>query len=143
MIYKYSQWLEESEKVEPAAPVNQEEADLTPAQMEAPAEPAEPVAAEPENVEEIDDSTEIGKFKKLDQARKDAVKAFKDKQKEFLDMPEETRKNPASDEDKQMIEDKKKELIELHTAMKNAEMEFNKFNEELLGLSEEEEDVEP
>ena len=50
MIYNYSQWIKESEKVEPstdAMPTGGEEADLTPAQMEAPAEPAEKPIGEP------------------------------------------------------------------------------------------------
>ena len=114
--------------------------------MEAPAEPAEPAESEPTAVEEFDDSTEIGKFKKLDQTRKDAVKAFKDKQKEFLAMPEDARKNPATDEDKEKVQTLKDELITLNTTMKDAESAFNKFNDEMLGLSddsEEEEDIEP
>lgn len=144
MIYKYNQWLEESEKVEPAAVPAETEADLTPAQMENPAEPEAPAPAEPAEVEEMDETTDIGKFKKLDQARKDAVKAFKDKQKEFLDMPEETRKNPVSEEDKANVQTMKDELIALHKTMKDAESEFNKFNDELLGIAaEEEEDIEP
>ena len=137
MIYRYNQWLDESEKVDAAAPdmSAEPEADLTPAQMEAPLEPA--------SVEDMDETTDIGKFTKIDQARKDAVKAFKDKQKEFLAMPEETRKNPVSEEDKTKVQTMKDELIGLHKTMKDAELEFNKFNEELLGVSEEEEDIEP
>lgn len=146
MIYKYTEWLEESEKTEaPAAAPEQTEpeADLTPAQMEAPAEPEAPAPAEPTEVEEMDETTEIGKFRKLDQARKDAVKAFKDKQKVFLEMPDETRKNPETDEDKEKVQTLKSELISLNQAMKDAEAAFNKFNDELLGTAEEEEDIEP
>jgi len=146
MIYRYNQWLEESEKVDATGPAIDPPADLTPAEMDAPAEPAAPTDAEPTSVEDIDDSTEIGKFKKLDQARKDAVKAFKDKQKEFLEMPEDARKNPATDEDKEKVQTLKDELITLNKTMKEAESAFNKFNDEMLGLSddtEEEEDIEP
>jgi hypothetical protein len=142
MIYKYSEWLDESEKTAAPAPA-ETEADLTPAQMEAPVEPAEPAPVEPTEVEEMDETTEIGKFRKLDQARKDAVKAFKDKQKEFLEMPDEARKNPQSDEDKEKVQALKTELISLNQTMKDAEMAFNKFNDELLGIEEEVEDVEP
>lgn len=146
MIYRYNQWLEESEMVDAAGPTIDPPADLTPAEMEAPAEPAEPTDSEPTSVEEFDDSTEIGKFKKLDQTRKDAVKAFKDKQKEFLAMPEDARKNPATDEDKEKVQTLKDALITLNTTMKDAESAFNRFNDEMLGLSddsEEEEDIEP
>lgn len=132
MIYKYSQWLEESEKVEPVSPENTEEADLTPAQMEAPAEePEAPAQEEPAEVEEIDDSTDIGKFKSLGKARKEAAEAFKNKQEEFLNLPKEERaESPLKDE-----------LISLHKALKDAETEFNKFNEEMLG--EDEDSIEP
>lgn len=145
MIYRYNQWLDESEKVDAAAPdmSAEPEADLTPAQMEAPIEPEVAAPTEPTSVEDMDETTDIGKFTKIDQARKDAVKAFKDKQKEFLAMPEETRKNPVSEEDKTKVQTMKDELIGLHKTMKDAELEFNKFNEELLGVSEEEEDIEP
>lgn len=146
MIYRYNQWLEESEKVDAAAPAIDAPA-VDPMPADVPAEPAMDADAEPKNVEEIDDSTEIGKFKKLDQARKDAVKAFKEKQKEFLEMPEESRKNPTSDEDKEKVQTLKDELIALNKTMKDAESAFNKFNDEMLGLSgdleTEEEDIEP
>ena len=146
MIYRYNQWLEESEKVDATVPaIDAPAADPS----AAPAPPAEMDETEPKSVEEIDDSTEIGKFKKLDQARRDAVKAFKEKQKEFLEMPEESRKNPTSDEDKQKVQTLKDELIALNKTMKDAESAFNKFNDEMLGLSadvenaEGDEDIEP
>ena len=140
MIHKYNQWLEESEKTDmPAEP----EADLTPAQMTSPIEPEVTAPTEPTEVTDMDETTDIGKFTKIDLARKDAVKAFKDKQKEFLAMPEESRKNPVSEEDQTKVQTMKDELISLHKTMKDAELAFNKFNEELLGVSEEEEDIEP
>jgi hypothetical protein len=132
MIYKYGQWLEESEKMEPASPVNTEEADLTPAQMEAPVEePEATMAEEPAEVEDIDDSTDIGKFKTLGKARKEAAEAFKNKQEEFLNLPKEERSGSSL----------KDELISLHKALKEAEDAFNKFNEEMLG--EDEDSIEP
>ena len=131
MISPYNQWLEESEKMEPA-PMEQPEADLTPAQMAAPAEePAEPAQEEPTQVEELDDTTDIGKFKTLGKARKEAADAFKSKQEEFLNLPKEERADsPLKDE-----------LITLHKALKDAETEFNKFNDEMLEAGEEE--IEP
>jgi hypothetical protein len=133
MIYNYSQWIKESEKVEPAAPdAPKEEADLTPAQMEEPAEPADtPAPEEPAQVEEIDDSSDIGKFKSLGKARKEAAEAFKNKQEEFLNLPKEERANSPL----------KAELIELHKSLKEAENEFNKFNDEMLGA--ESDEIEP
>lgn len=124
MIYRYNQWLEESEKMDPAE--MEPEKDLTPAQMEAPVEEPEPaMPEEPTQVEDVDDSTDIGKFKKLGKARKEAAEAFKAKQEEFLNLPKEERSNsPLKDE-----------LITLHKALKDAETEFNKFNEEMLGSS--------
>jgi len=146
MIFTYHQWIKESEKVEApafspaegtdAASMGTEEADKTPAEMSAPPE-VEPEEKEPtsSDVEKIDDTSEIGKFRKLDQARREAVKAFKTKQKEFLEMPDEMRKTPQSDEDKQKVESIKTELIELSKKMKAAETEFNKFNDSVLGLT--------
>ena len=64
-------------------------------------------------------------------------------------MPEESRKNPTSDEDKQKVQTLKDELIALNKTMKDAESAFNKFNDEMLGLSadvenpEGAEDIEP
>lgn len=149
MIYRYNQWLEESEKVDATAPAIDAPAAPAADPSATPPPPAEMDETEPKSVEEIDDSTEIGKFKKLDQARRDAVKAFKEKQKEFLEMPEESRKNPTSDEDKQKVQTLKDELIALNKTMKDAESAFNKFNDEMLGLSadvenpEGDEDIEP
>ena len=135
MIYNYSQWIKESEKVEPSAdamPVGGEEADLTPAQMEAPVEEPEPATpTEPEKVEDVEDSSDIGKFKELGKARKEAADAFKSKQEEFLNLPKEERANsPIKDE-----------LVTLHKALKDADAEFNKFNDEMLGSDDSE--IEP
>ena len=144
MIYKYSEWIKESETVE-APPV------MDPAAQPAvPAVPSDSMESEPPaaDLETFDETTEIGKFQKLDQDRKTAVKAFKDKQKEFLAIAVETRKSPVTDEDKEKVKTLKDSLIILNKTMKDAEAAFNKFNDEALGLEVEipgieAEDIEP
>jgi seryl-tRNA synthetase len=144
MIYKYSEWIKESETVE-APPVM----DLA-AQPAVPAVSSDSMESEPPaaDLETFDETTEIGKFQKLDQDRKTAVKAFKDKQKEFLAIAVETRKSPVTDEDKEKVKTLKDSLIILNKTMKDAEAAFNKFNDEALGLGVEipgieAEDIEP
>ena len=141
MIYKYSEWIKESETVE-APPV------MDPAAQ--PTVPSDSMESEPPaaDLETFDETTEIGKFQKLDQDRKTAVKAFKDKQKEFLAIDVETRKSPVTDEDKEKVKTLKDSLIILNKTMKDAEAAFNKFNDEALGLEVEipgieAEDIEP
>ena len=141
MIYKYSEWIKESETVE-APPV------MDPAAQ--PTVPSDSMESEPPaaDLETFDETTEIGKFQKLDQDRKTAVKAFKDKQKEFLAIDVETRKSPVTDEDKEKVKTLKDALIILNKTMKDAEAAFNKFNDEALGLGVEipgieAEDIEP
>ena len=141
MIYKYSEWIKESETVE-APPV------MDPAAQ--PTVPSDSMESEPPaaDLETFDETTEIGKFQKLDQDRKTAVKAFKDKQKEFLAIDAETRKSPVTDEDKEKVKTLKDALIILNKTMKDAEAAFNKFNDEALGLEVEipgieAEDIEP
>ena len=141
MIYKYSEWIKESETVE-APPVMDPAAQPT---VPSDSMESEPPAAE---LETFDETTEIGKFQKLDQDRKTAVKAFKDKQKEFLAIDVETRKSPVTDEDKEKVKTLKDALIILNKTMKDAEAAFNKFNDEALGLGVEipgieAEDIEP
>lgn len=138
MIYNYSQWIKESEKVEPSAeamPISGEEADLTPAQMETPAETPEPAPAEPEAIDSTAEPVDIAKFQEVDQTRRDSIQAFKDKQKEFMDMPEETRKNPTTEEDKAKVKAIKDELISLNAAMTTAWTEWSKLNSQMLGVS--------
>jgi hypothetical protein len=145
MIYKYSQWIKESEKVEPsqeAMPTGGEEADLTPAQMETPAEPAETPIGEPAETEISDEPVDIVKFQEVDKARRDAIQAFKDKQKEFMDLPEETRKNPTTEEDKTKVKTIKDELIALNKTMTDSWTEWTKLNGQMLGLSDDD-SVEP
>ena len=141
MIYKYSEWIKESETVE-APPV------MDPAAQ--PTVPSDSMESEPPaaDLETFDETTEIGKFQKLDQDRKTAVKAFKDKQKEFLAIAVETRKSPVTDEDKEKVKTLKDSLVILNKTMKDAEAAFNKFNDEALGLEVEipgieAEDIEP
>jgi len=143
MIYKYSEWIKESETVE--APVVDTAAKTTVPAVSSDSMESEPPAAE---LETFDETTEIGKFQKLDQDRKTAVKAFKDKQKEFLAIDVETRKSPVTDEDKEKVKTLKDSLIILNKTMKDAEAAFNKFNDEALGLGVaipgiEGEDIEP
>jgi len=144
MIYKYSEWIKESETVK-APPVMD-----TAAQPAVPAVSSDSMESEPPaaDLETFDETTEIGKFQKLDQDRKTAVKAFKDKQKEFLAIDVETRKSPVTDEDKEKVKTLKDSLIILNKTMKDAEAAFNKFNDEALGLEVEipgieAEDIEP
>ena len=144
MIYKYSEWIKESETVE-APPVMDPAAQPT-----VPTVPSDSMESEPPvaDLETFDETTEIGKFQKLDQDRKTAVKAFKDKQKEFLAIDVETRKSPVTDEDKEKVKTLKDALIILNKTMKDAEAAFNKFNDEALGLGVEipgieAEDIEP
>ena len=144
MIYKYSEWIKESETVE-APPVMDPAAQTTVPTVPSDSMESEPPAAE---LETFDETTEIGKFQKLDQDRKTAVKAFKDKQKEFLAIAVETRKSPVTDEDKEKVKTLKDALIILNKTMTDAEAAFNKFNDEALGLGVEipgieAEDIEP
>jgi len=92
-IFKYQQWLEESEEVAPAAaPAPAEAVPTTDTLPEIPAEepadmpadsaiPAEPAA--------IDAPSEEGsEYEQIDIARKDAIRAFKAKYEEFKNAPE-------------------------------------------------------
>ena len=144
MIYKYSEWIKESETVEAPPVVDTTSQSAVPA-VSSDSMESEPPAAE---LETFDETTEIGKFQKLDQDRKTAVKAFKDKQIEFLAIAVETRKSPVTDEDKEKVKTLKDALIILNKTMKDAEAAFNKFNDEALGLGVEipgieAEDIEP
>jgi hypothetical protein len=147
-IHLYEEWLKESEKVTPEAePTGPEPtADLTPAQQEAgieledPNTDAEPTATDV-NATQVPEADE---FEQIDTARRAAITAFKDKQKEFLEIPLDTRKNPQSDEDRQKVQQLKDELVALNKPMKDAIAAYDKFNNQLLGLSDEDdEDVEP
>ena len=161
-IHDFQSWLAESEKVDPQAPATaaapatppppattpvpdtEEEgpepvADTTPNQEE-----VEPDAPEEPGAGEVTDAgSEIEQFQQLDTVRKDAIRAFKAKQEEFMNIPVETRKNPQTDEDKQKVEGLKSELITLNTAMKDAIKAWEQFNNEMLGVTDEDETDEP
>ena len=141
-VKMYDEWIKESEQVNPVpAP--------PPAELAAPAET--PPAANPPEVSDasqVDDTSqievsEVDRFDEIDKARKEAIKAFKEKQKEYMAIPIETRKNPVSEEDKQTVEALKSELSTLNQTMKDAVAEYDKFNDEMLGIESESSDIEP
>lgn len=132
MIHKYQQWLEESEKIE----AGMEPPATTPTETQTDASAELPTEEPSTEIESAD--SEIEKFRTLDTARKDAIKAFKVKQEEFLQIPDETRKNPVEETDKERIETLKTELISLNQTMKAAIEAWNSFNSKMLGISDEE-----
>ncbi|CAB4219128.1 hypothetical protein UFOVP1604_211 [uncultured Caudovirales phage] len=147
MIHKYQQWIEESEKVEaneqvptdtPEVPATTDAAAL-PVTTETPAATTSEIPSEPEIVSA---ESEIEEYQNLDKARREAIKAFKEKQGEFLEIPEDIRKNPVEEADKTKVEELKTTLIELNKTMKSAITAWNKFNSMALGI-EDDEDVEP
>jgi len=148
MIHKYQQWIEESEKVEaneqvptdtPEVPATMDAAAL-PATTETPAATTPELPSEPEIVSA---ESEIEEYQTLDKARRDAIKAFKEKQGEFLEIPADIRKNPVEEADKTKVEELKTSLIELNKTMKAAITAWNKFNSMALGIEDEEDQVEP
>ena len=152
MIRKYQEWLEESEKIEAGAPVETAPAEPTPdaTATETPVEetPAEEAPVEETPVEtpaeDMSAESEIEKYHELDNARRDAIKAFKKKQEEFLEIPDDIRKNPVEEEDKTKVETLKTELIELNKTMKDAIKAWDSFNAQALGIEDEDsEDFEP
>ena len=141
MIHKYQQWLEESEKVEAGADVPAETPETTAPETPAadlPTEenPAMDAGANTDAEMSIDSAeSEIEQFRTLDTARREAIKAFKAKQEEFLQIPDETRKNPTEEADKTKVETLKTELIELNKTMKDAIKAWDSFNAMALGIS--------
>lgn len=147
MIHKYQQWIEESEKVEaneqvpsttPEEPVATDAAAL-PVTTETPAVTTPEIQSEPEIVSA---ESEIEEYHNLDAARREAIKAFKEKQAEFLEIPMDIRKNPVEEADKTKVEELKTSLVELNKTMKSAIADWNKFNSLALGI-EDDEDIEP
>ena len=138
MIHKYQQWLEESEKVEAGAEVPAETPETTmPSSTDLPTDenPTMDASAGADSGMSIDSAeSEIEQFRTLDTARREAIKAFKAKQEEFLQIPDETRKNPTEEEDKTKIETLKTELIELNKTMKDAIKAWDSFNAMALGI---------
>ena len=139
MIHKYQQWLEESEKVEAGADVPAETPETTTPETPAadmPTEENPAMDASADMAMTIDSAeSEIEQFRTLDTARREAIKAFKAKQEEFLQIPDETRKNPTEEEDKTKVETLKTELIELNKTMKDAIKAWDSFNAMALGIS--------
>lgn len=155
MIRKYQEWLKESEKIEAGAPVEAAPAEETPDATatetpveETPAEetpaPAEETPTEEAPAEDMSAESEIEKYRELDDARREAIKAFKKKQEEFLEIPDDIRKNPVEEADKTKVETLKSELIELNRTMKDAIKAWDSFNAQALGIEDEDsEDFEP
>lgn len=153
MIHKYQQWLEESEKMEAADPAATETPATDVTSTETPAEtpsatetPAEEAPATETPAEDASAESEIEQFHTLDTTRRDAIKAFKKKQEEFLEIPDDVRKNPVEEADKTKVETLKTELITLNQTMKDAIKAWDSFNSKALGLEEDgddSEDLEP
>lgn len=135
MIHKYQQWLEESEKIE--AGTEAPAATPTETPTETPTDSSAELPTEEPSTEIETVASEIEQFRTLDTARKDAIKAFKAKQEEFLQIPDETRKNPIEETDKERIETLKAELVGLNQTMKAAIEAWNSFNSKVLGISDE------
>jgi hypothetical protein len=145
MIHKYQQWIEESEKVE----ANEQVPSTTPEEPAATDAMALPVTTETPSVttpeiptEIVSAESEIEEYHTLDKARREAIKAFKEKQNEFLEIPMDIRKNPVEEADKTKVEELKATLVELNKTMKSAIADWNKFNSQALGI-EDDEDIEP
>jgi hypothetical protein len=138
-IHLYEEWLKESEKVDPVeAP--EPTSDLTPeeqaAQTSTDASDEPPIEA-PVTASTETELPEADQFAQLDSERRAAITAFKEKQKEYMDIPIDTRKNPVTDEDKQKVEGIKAELITLNQSMKDAIAAYDKFNNQMLDISDE------
>ena len=150
MIHKYQQWIEESEKVEANAqvPTATPEVPATTDATTLPVTTETPATTTPETTpteiepEIASAESEIEEYQNLDKVRREAIKAFKEKQGEFLEIPEDIRKNPVEEADKTKVEELKTSLIELNKTMKAAITAWNKFNSLALGI-EDDEDVEP
>lgn len=152
MIHRYEQWLEESELMD-ANPAPTDVTSPTSAPTAAPAPAPAPMPAPapvPSDVETTPSEetgtaeTEIDQFRELDKKRRDAIKAFKKKQREFLEIPDDVRKNPVEEADKTKVEELKKEIIELNKTMRDAQRDWDEFNAKTLGIEDDlEMDEEP
>lgn len=152
-IQLYAEWLKESERIDPQAP---EQPVTTPAtqpvantQVDPSAAPMQPVDPNietglEEQPAEEPTLSESEEFEEIDTARKEAITAFKEKQKEYMEIPLEIRNAPVSDEDKTKVESLKAELQTLNTAMKDAVARYDEFNDKMLGSSPDgDSDIEP
>lgn len=143
-VKMYDEWIKESEQVNPA-PAPPPAAPVETPPEPAPLEVSDAPAAEAPTTDDSSqtDLPEADRFDEIDKARKEAIKAFKEKQKEYMAIPIETRNNPVSEEDKTKVEALKAELITLNQTMKDAVAEYDKFNDEMLGITSEDSDIEP
>ncbi|MFA7156767.1 MAG: hypothetical protein WC123_03650 [Bacilli bacterium] len=147
----YNEWLKESELVQPQTQEVQQPTQQPANNMpvDVPPSPAPDMidtpdtnidqTIEPSN-QEYDTSTETSmseqeEFEQIDTARKEAIIAFKEKQKEFMEIPQEIRNNPMTDEDKTKVESLKAELQTLNTTMKEAVAKYDEFNDNMLGAT--------
>jgi hypothetical protein len=137
----YEEWLKESEKVDPqatpaASPTTPPapSADVPPA-GDIPLEVSPEGSTEPTSDSTSEPASEQEEFEQIDTTRRDAIKAFKDKQKEYMEIPIEIRNSPTTDEDKTKVESLKAELQTLNTAMKDAVAAYDAFNDKMLGAS--------
>jgi len=153
MIHKYEQWLKESElaSANPApaattpAPAGDGTTDMSNPATAAPAPadqaPADGATADTTGSPEASSAlSEIDQFRELDNARKDAIKAFKKKQEEFLEIPDDIRKNPTEEADVTKVNNLKTELKDLNKAMKDAQSKWDDFNEQTLGIGDDNDD---
>lgn len=142
MIRKYQEWLDESEQMDPAAtavppaaPTTTPDAGAVPpaADPSALPPPAGDIAEQPADDANTDMS--IDRYRELDQTRRDAIKAFKEKLEEFYQIPEEIRNNPTEESDKAKIEELKPQLTELKKTMDDAIKAWSDFNSKALGVA--------
>lgn len=135
-IFKYQQWLDESEEIAPAA-APAAPAPTTDTLPEPPATPEAPAASDPAldtppaadaglpPVEPAADApAEGGEYETLDTARKDAIRAFKAKYEEFKNAPEDQK------------ETMKEELKTLFDAMNDAVKKFDDLVAKEIGAEE-------
>lgn len=140
MVRRYLEWLKESEKIvaEPQ-PSTDQDPDVSletpsPATVEPPTS-NEPSSTSPIPVpDQITGESNIEQYRKLDKARRESIKAFKIKNEEFLEIPDEIRKNPIEETDKTKVSELKAQLVDLHTKMKAAIDDWDKFVSFELGI---------
>jgi hypothetical protein len=142
MIRKYNEWLKESEKMEPAPIAGAAQVNPTGNEvpLEEPASETEPIESPEQSAEISNDqpsefSSNIEEWRSLDSTRRESIKSFKEKQEEFLEIPDDIRNNPVEESDKEKVETLKSELTELHTSMKSSWEAWDSFNEKMLGVS--------
>jgi hypothetical protein len=119
-IFKYQQWLEESEEVAPAPAPAAEAVPTTDTLPEIPAEPIgdAPIEGDVPPAEPMDDAPiegEGSEYDQIDIERKDAIRAFKAKYEEFKNAPEDQK------------EGMKEELKTLFDAMNAAVEKFDEL----------------